>query len=67
MTLEHHQRFRRRRAIAGLALLALLALLITALHSHSAIHRAKPDPVVHHAAIARVTPAQREARTHAAE
>ncbi len=40
MTLEHHQRFRRRRAIAGLALLALLALLITALHSHSAIHRA---------------------------
>jgi peptidoglycan/xylan/chitin deacetylase (PgdA/CDA1 family) len=67
MTLEHHQRFRRRRAIAGLALLALLALLITALHSHSATDRAKPDPVVHHAVVARVTPAQREARTHEAE
>jgi peptidoglycan/xylan/chitin deacetylase (PgdA/CDA1 family) len=67
MTLEHHQRFRRRRAIAGLALLALLALLITALHSHSTTHRAKPDPVVRHATVARVTPVQREALIHEAE
>jgi peptidoglycan-N-acetylglucosamine deacetylase len=67
MALEHHQRFRRRRAIAGLALLALLALLVTALHSHSATHRAKSDPVVHHAVVVRVTPAQREALTHEAE
>jgi len=67
MTLEHHQRFRRRRAIAGLALLALLALLTTALRSHGATHRTKPDSIVHHAAVARVTPAQREALTHEAE
>jgi peptidoglycan/xylan/chitin deacetylase (PgdA/CDA1 family) len=67
LALEYHQRFRRRRAIAGLALLALFALLITALHSHSATHRAKPDPVVHHAVVARVTPAQREALIHEAE
>jgi peptidoglycan-N-acetylglucosamine deacetylase len=68
MTLEDHQRFRRRRAIAGIALLALIALLLTAINSHSGgTHRAKPDPVTHHAAVAQVTPAEQEALTHRAE
>jgi peptidoglycan/xylan/chitin deacetylase (PgdA/CDA1 family) len=68
MTLEDHQRFRRRRAVAGLASLALLALLITAIGSHGGTHRPKkPDLIVRHAVIARVTPAQQEALTHKAE
>jgi hypothetical protein len=70
MILEHHQRFRRRRTIAGLALLALLALLITALSSGGSgdrHHRTASDPASHRAAGARATPAQPEARTHEAE
>ena len=50
MDVEDHKQFRRRRAIAGLALLALLALLITAINSHGGSHRAKPNPLANHAA-----------------
>src|SRR5476649_1536806 len=68
MTLEDHQRFRRRRAVAGLASLALLALLITAIGSHGGTHRPKkPDLIVRHAVIAHVTAAEQEALTHKAE
>ena len=68
MALNDHQRFRRRRAVAGLVSLALLALLVTAISSHGGTHRPKkPGLIVRHAAIARVTPAQQEALTHKAE
>ena len=69
MTDEDEERYRRRRAVAGLALLAILALLITAISSHGDAHRhrATPDPVAHHAVAARPTPAAQQALTHAAE
>jgi peptidoglycan/xylan/chitin deacetylase (PgdA/CDA1 family) len=68
MTVADHQQFRRRRALAGLALLAILALLITAIGSHGgARHRATPDPVARHAVIVRPTPAAQQALTHKAE
>jgi peptidoglycan/xylan/chitin deacetylase (PgdA/CDA1 family) len=72
MTVGDHQRFRRRRAIAGLALLAILALLITAIGSHgsrSDAHRdhAVPDLASHRAATPRLTPAEQEAQAHQAE
>jgi peptidoglycan/xylan/chitin deacetylase (PgdA/CDA1 family) len=72
MAIEDHQRFRRRRAVAGLALLAILALLITAISSHGGSdHRhATADPAarrVGHVATPRKTPAEQEALTHQAE
>jgi peptidoglycan/xylan/chitin deacetylase (PgdA/CDA1 family) len=68
MAFNDHQRFRRRRAVAGLASLALLALLVTAISSHGGTHRPKkPGLIVRHAAIVRVTVAQQEALTHKAE
>jgi peptidoglycan-N-acetylglucosamine deacetylase len=72
MAIEDHQRFRRRRAVAGIALLAILALLITAISSrggggtHHA--RATAHPVSSHLPLAaRPTPAEQEAMTHRAE
>jgi peptidoglycan-N-acetylglucosamine deacetylase len=68
MDVGDHKQFRRRRAIAGLALLALGALLITAINSHSGSHRAKPDPLASHAtAVAKPTLAEQEALIHSAE
>jgi peptidoglycan/xylan/chitin deacetylase (PgdA/CDA1 family) len=68
MDVGDHKQFRRRRAIAGLALLALLALLITAINSHGGSRRAKPDPLASHAAAAaKPTLAEQEALTHSAE
>jgi peptidoglycan/xylan/chitin deacetylase (PgdA/CDA1 family) len=68
---EDQKRYRRRRAIAGLALLAILALLITAIDSHGgsgARHdRAASDPAADRAAAPRLTPAEQQARTHQAE
>ncbi len=77
-----HSRFRRRRAIAGVALLALLALLITAVSSGGGGRRdgsgggsssssghdaAASDPASRPVSTAHLTPAQREAQTHEAE
>jgi peptidoglycan-N-acetylglucosamine deacetylase len=72
MAIEDHQRFRRRRAVAGLALLAILALLITAISSHggSDHRRATVDSAARHvsqAAAPRKTPAEQEALTRQAE
>ncbi|MFI4992014.1 MAG: polysaccharide deacetylase family protein [Solirubrobacterales bacterium] len=68
MDVGDHKQFRRRRAIAGLALLALLALLITAINSHGGSRRAKPGPLASHAAAAaKPTLAEQEALTHSAE
>ena len=68
---DDQRRFRRRRAIAGVALLAILALLITVLssgggdgHGHAT---SASDPASHRAAPASLTPAEREAQTKAAE
>jgi len=65
-----HRRFRRRRAVAGVALLAIVALLITALGSGGGgdrRHTAAPDPASRRVSAPRLTPAQREAQMHAAE
>jgi peptidoglycan/xylan/chitin deacetylase (PgdA/CDA1 family) len=68
MDVGDHKQFRRRRAIAGLALLALLALLITTINSHGGSHRAKPDPLASPAAaVAKPTLAEQEALTHRTE
>src|ERR1700722_5249674 len=68
---QDDRRFRRRRAVAGVALLALVALLITALsstggggHGHAA---SASGAATRRATAARLTPAEREARMHAAE
>jgi len=68
---QDHRRHRRHRAITGLALVAAIALLITALgarggggHGHPA---SASNPASHHAAAVRLTPAEQEAKTHAAE
>jgi peptidoglycan/xylan/chitin deacetylase (PgdA/CDA1 family) len=70
MAIEDHQRFRRRRAVAGLALLAILALLITTIGSHGGAHHdhaATADTTTRHALVARPTPAELQALTHQAE
>lgn len=71
MTIEDQKRYRRRRAIAGIALLAILALLITAISSHGGSahhdHTAAADPTSRRAVAARPTPAEEEAMTHQAE
>jgi len=66
---DAQKRYRRRRAIAGLALLAILALLITAIGSHGGTHRDRTtsDPAIHRAAIPQLTAAQQRARIHQAE
>src|SRR5271167_2593912 len=76
MATEDHQRYRRRRAVAGLVLLAILALLITAISSHGGAHRTQAtaaDPATaSHPTAPRLTPADRsgigqQALTHQAE
>jgi peptidoglycan/xylan/chitin deacetylase (PgdA/CDA1 family) len=72
MAIEDHQRYRRRRAVAGLALLAILALLITAIGSHGGTHHdraAAADTVSRHALAPRPTAAaaEQDAMTHRAE
>jgi peptidoglycan/xylan/chitin deacetylase (PgdA/CDA1 family) len=77
MTIEEPQqpqdqhRFRRRRAVAGIALLAILALLITAVSSGGGARHhtaASSDPASRRATVpTRLTPAEREAQMHAAE
>jgi peptidoglycan-N-acetylglucosamine deacetylase len=69
--LQDDRRFRRRRLVAGVALLAFVALLVTALsstggggHGHAA---SASGPATRRATAARLTPAEREARMHAAE
>jgi peptidoglycan/xylan/chitin deacetylase (PgdA/CDA1 family) len=67
---QDHRRYRRRRAIAGLALLAAIALLIAALHSRGGSghdHTASASNPTSHHAVVRLTPAEQEAKTHAAE
>jgi peptidoglycan/xylan/chitin deacetylase (PgdA/CDA1 family) len=65
-----HRRFRRRRALAGVALLAIVAVLITAVSSGgggSRHHTTASGPTSRRATARRLTPAEHEARTHAAE
>jgi len=66
---KDHKRYRRRRAIAGLALLAILAWLITAIGSHDSAHRdhTTSDPSLHYAPASHLTAAEQKARTHQAE
>jgi peptidoglycan/xylan/chitin deacetylase (PgdA/CDA1 family) len=68
MAFEDHQRFRRRRAAAGLALLAILALLITAIGSGGNGSKAKlgARANIGHGA-PRLTPAEEHALVHRAE
>jgi peptidoglycan-N-acetylglucosamine deacetylase len=71
MAIEDHQRFRRRRIVAGLVLLAILALLITAIDSHGGGGRhartTAGAPPAGRAVAVRRTPAQQQAMTHEAE
>jgi peptidoglycan/xylan/chitin deacetylase (PgdA/CDA1 family) len=71
MATEDHQRYRRRRAVAGLVLLAILALLITAISSHGGAHRTQAtaaDPATaSYPTAPRLTAAEQEALTHQAE
>jgi peptidoglycan-N-acetylglucosamine deacetylase len=71
MSVADHKQFRRRRAVAGLALLVILALLITAIGSHGASHhtptKAAADPAARHAIAVRPTPAEQEALMRHAE
>jgi peptidoglycan/xylan/chitin deacetylase (PgdA/CDA1 family) len=70
MTFEDHQRYRRRRAVAGLTLLALLALLITVIGSHGGTHHkrvATTASASRHAVRPRRSPAEQAALTHRSE
>ena len=66
---QDHRRFRRRRAVAAVALLAIVALLITAVSSGGGgrHHTAASDPTSRRVTATRLTPAEQEAQTHAAE
>jgi peptidoglycan/xylan/chitin deacetylase (PgdA/CDA1 family) len=68
---QDDRRYRRRRAIAGLAFLAAIALLITALHSRTGSNHnhaaSASDHASHHPAAVPLTPAEQAAKTHAAE
>jgi peptidoglycan-N-acetylglucosamine deacetylase len=69
MAIEDHQRYRRRRAVAGLALLAILALLITAISSSGGGHhgRATSASAARRAVAPRRSAAEQDALTHQAE
>ena len=69
MTVSDHERFRRRRTGAAVALVAILALLITAIAPRGGAHRTTPDRVVphHHLPTAQPTQAKQAALTHKAE